>query len=184
MDLTGLADATTQKFHAAVAKECPCVLRNNEAFVLEEFEFRTKPGAPDPTEVATWIANCLLPNRPEYAGTLKRFMTHLVVLHDDDFTHFARYATEVTARIKLNYDTKTVSEGALFYQEFLPAEALMYAVVPVNQARGRAGTKADILFDRLHSDLVKAKVLQIGGDETTGKGYCGVRLTAGTGGGK
>jgi len=50
----------------------------------------------------------------------------LAIVDDDTFTHFARYSTEVTARIGLDYEHKTVRQGALFYQEFLPAECVFY----------------------------------------------------------
>ena len=62
-----------------------------------------------------------------------------VVLSDDDFSHFARHATEVSARIALDYNTKTVAGTALFYQEFVPAETLFYSLVLANASRARAG---------------------------------------------
>jgi CRISPR-associated protein Cmr4 len=64
----------------------------------------------------------------------------LAVLNDTDFTYFVEHATEVTARIRLNNETKTVDKGALFYQEFLPAETLMYTVV-LGSASRKAGTE-------------------------------------------
>ncbi|HEX4613493.1 MAG TPA: hypothetical protein VH092_35250, partial [Urbifossiella sp.] len=97
-------------------------------------------------------------------------------------THFARYATEILARIKLNYESKTVDGGALFYQEFLPAETLLYSVVLANPARGRKDIPAADLLGRLAGFL--PPVLQVGGDESVGKGYCGVRLTTANGGAK
>ena len=163
------------RFEAVSVANSECRLKDG-AIVLEEFEFR--PAAGDPTRVGEWLAETLLPDTPAYAGTRDRISRHLVVMHDDEFTHFARYATEVTARIKLDYQTKTVSNGALFYQEFLPTETLFYAVVLVNPARGRRGpTSATELRTRLMGYV--PPVLQIGGDETTGKGYCGVRLNTG-----
>jgi CRISPR-associated protein Cmr4 len=95
----------------------------------------------------------------------------LVVLNDDDFTHFVRHATEITARIKLNQDTKTVDKGALFYQEFLPAETLLYSVVLGTASRKPGDPSSSeamlaYLFQQLPEDL------QFGGDETTGKGIC------------
>ena len=102
----------------------------------------------------------------------------MVVLHDDDFTHFVRHATEIVARIGLNSETKTVKQGALFYQEFLPSETILYAVVFANASRreGKAAQAAGML-EYLRGQL--PKVLQIGGDETTGKGLCAVRLCDG-----
>ena len=60
--------------------------------------------------------------RSRISGNTESPQTHLVVLHDDDFTHFVRHATEVVARVGLDYGSrKTVKQGALFYQEFLPS---------------------------------------------------------------
>jgi CRISPR-associated protein Cmr4 len=123
------------------------------------------------------VADTLLPAEPAYAPTRARFARQLLVAHDDDFTHFARYATEVAARIGLDYETKTVREGALFYQEFLPAETLFYSVVLVNAARTRAADRsAGDLLHALEGLLARVPTLQVGGDETTGKGYCWVRF--------
>jgi CRISPR-associated protein Cmr4 len=159
---------------------CACVV--NGRLVLEEFDFKVATG--DAKSVADWVAANVLPDTPAYATTRRRFPEHFVVLSDNDFTHFAQHATEVTARIGLNYDTKTVKEGALFYQEFLPAETLFYSVVLVNAARTRTGgADAAALLQSLGGYLGKILVLQVGGDETTGKGFCGIRFRQ-TGGGR
>jgi CRISPR-associated protein Cmr4 len=155
----------------AAGDACACLIEKKQV-VLEEFDF-TRAGD-DASSVATWVAETLLPRTPAYEATRRRFAQHFLVLHDDDFTHFARHATEVSARIGLNYETKTVKEGALFYQEFLPTETLLYAVVLANPARGRGGQKAADLLLFLHEQL--PPVLQVGGDETTGKGYCAIHL--------
>lgn len=162
------------KFTAVSLPQSPCRLAD-DALVLEEFEFR--PAAGDPGPAAAWLADNLLPDTPAYHGTRERLKTALAVLHDDDFTYFARYATEVLARIKLNYETKTVSGGALFYQEFLPAETLLYSVVLANPTRGRTEKTAAGLMAAFEGFVRPIKVLQVGGDESVGKGYCGVRLT-------
>jgi CRISPR-associated protein Cmr4 len=163
--------------HAVIASGSPCLV--GDKVVLEEFEFSKTDG--DPAVAAGWIAEKLLPDRPAFAGTVARFRHHFVILGDDDFTHFARHATEVQARVGLNYETKTVREGALFYQEFLPAETLFYAVVLANTARARFDAKpAAAVLDTLTGHL--PAVLQIGGDETTGKGYCATRFFAAGGG--
>ena len=95
----------------------------------------------------------------------------VAILDDSDFTHFVRHATEVTARIKLNHDTKTVDKGALFYQEFLPAETLLYSVVLSSASRKPDdSSSAEAMTKYLFRQL--PEYLQIGGDETTGKGIC------------
>jgi CRISPR-associated protein Cmr4 len=102
----------------------------------------------------------------------------LAILNDTDYTYFVKHATEVTARIRLNSETKTVDKGALFYQEFLPAETLLYSVVLGARSR-KEGTdgSAEAMLQYLTRKL--PEYIQIGGDETTGKGICRVRTEGG-----
>ncbi|RME73476.1 MAG: type III-B CRISPR module RAMP protein Cmr4, partial [Planctomycetota bacterium] len=93
--------------------------------VLEEFELQAKQD-----ETAANVAGALadmLPAPPSYDATRERMKTHLAIVDDEQFTHFAQYATEVVARIGLDYARKTVRKGALFYQEQLPPECLFYS---------------------------------------------------------
>jgi CRISPR-associated protein Cmr4 len=105
----------------------------------------------------------------------------VTILNDTDFTYFVRYATEVTARIKLNHDTKNVDKGASFYQEFqefLPAETLLYSLVLGSASRRpEDASSAEAMMKYLFQLL--PEYLQIGGDETTGKGIC--RIVKGDG---
>lgn len=144
--------------------------------MLEEFEFQRSG---DCAELAKWLAEAAVNDD----FTRDRLKTHLVVLSDDDFNHFVRHATEVAARIALDYDRKTVKDGALFYQEFLPPETLFYSLLLAHDSRQQsngdkqagAELKAGDVLSWLDGHL-KPNVLQIGGDETTGKGLCKVRI--------
>jgi CRISPR-associated protein Cmr4 len=159
---------------AIVADGCPCLI--DDRLVLEEFEFTRLPKLITPA-LAEWLATHLLPDTAAYRPTRARFQKQLVVLSDNDFTHFVRHATEVCARVGLDYETKTVKSGALFYQEFLPAETLLYSVVLVNPSRSRRAGDAAALLNSLRQHL--PNILQIGGDETTGKGFCGIQFSGG-----
>ncbi len=142
---------------------------NERRIVLEELEFL---GTEDDSEkVADFLADETLRD----PGSSLRFRERLCVLSDDDFTFFVRNATEVVPRIALNYETKSVRKGALFYQEFLPPETLLYSLVLAGGSR-RDGkeTSASEILDYLEKSL--PELLQIGGDETTGKGLCATRL--------
>jgi CRISPR-associated protein Cmr4 len=148
----------------------PLIVDGNK-LVLEEFEFERTS---DADAVAAWVSQRAVGDE----ATQERLQSHLVVLHDDDFTHFVRHATEVVARVGLDYERKTVKQGALFYEEFLPAETLFYSVVLASASRrdGHGKSAADIL-KYLGDNL--PPILQIGGDETIGKGLCAVRLDSG-----
>jgi CRISPR-associated protein Cmr4 len=138
------------------------------SLIIEEFEFKRKLSA---DELADWIAKSAVKDEP----TGQRIKTHLAVIPDNDFTHFVRYATEVTARIGLDHDTKTVKTGALFYEEFLPAETIFYALVLASESRkkGKNMNAAEVV-SYLEKNL--PPFLQVGADETIGKGICACNL--------
>jgi CRISPR-associated protein Cmr4 len=139
-----LPEANPKEGQACAVAGCRCISPSKK-LVLEEFSFSCH-------EMAKAI-----PAPP--IGSLDP--ARIVVVHDDDFTHFAQHATEVTARIGLDSTTKTVKDGALFYEEFLPAETLLYSLV-LRSARGNGVEWTPPAF------------AQIGGDETIGKGLCAV----------
>lgn len=168
----GLAlPAAPAKDKALCQQDSPLLVDGKKQLVLEEFEFER---AADAGKVPAWIAS----HAVDDDFTSKRLQSHLVVLDDEYFTHFVRHATEVVARIALDYERKTVKGTALFYEEFLPAETLFYSVVLASASRRAGhGKTAQQMLDYLHQKL--PRVLQIGGDETIGKGLCVVRLSAG-----
>lgn len=147
------------------------LLVDNNKLVLEEFEFTRTGTARD---VADWLAD----NAIEDAATRKRIKTHLCVIHDNYFVHFVNHATEIVARTRLDYKTKTVKSGALFYQEVLPPETLFYALLLAEKSH-KPGCEmtAEQVLEYSMSKL--PSILQIGSDETIGKGLCAVRLTVG-----
>jgi len=149
------------------ARDSP-LLADKDRLLLEEFEFTRSDAC---KEVSEWIAKHVIRDD----GTADRLRSHLVVIPDDDFTHFVRNATEVVARVGLDYDNKTVRKGALFYEEYLPPETLLYSLVTATESRRQSNRMpATEILNRLVSDA--PSILQIGGGETVGKGLCAVRL--------
>ncbi len=113
--------------------------------------------------------------------------THLCVIPDDDMSYLLETATEVVARVRLNDDLKVVEEGALWYEESLPAESILYGIVQTENARrefefdghGRGKHDASAV-----ATIVRAvshdKTLQFGGKATVGRGLCSVRFAGGS----
>ena len=141
---------------------------NDETVVLEEYDFHRRGN------YEAW-ATALAARITGDAALQDRFKARLAILSDNDFGHFVRYATEVTARIGLEAWTKTVKNGALFYQEVLPPETLFYSVI---RSEHRTGTpkemEAAAAMDWLRETV--PDVIQIGADETIGRGFCATRM--------
>ena len=158
---------SVQKDRAVCAENSPLVAHDGR-LLLEEFEFLRDGGA---GKIADWIADQVV----EDEATKRRIRSHMAVLHDDDFTHFVRNATEVAARVGLDYERKTVRTGALFYEEYLPAETLFYSLVMASDSRRKEHTKsAPEMLAWLRGKA--PRTLQIGGGETVGKGFCAIRF--------
>lgn len=163
---------------ALIADDCPLVVAEEYLQLDDE---TLKVGTPRITDLARWIAEHCLPVGDDYEATRRRMSRQFVIVPDNVFTGFCKYATEVVARIGLDYNTKTVKPGALFYQELLPAESLMYSLALVNDSRGGGTSRSGSdLLESLKSLLAGAEVLQVGGDETTGKGFCSIHISEAT----
>ncbi|MGB4176393.1 MAG: type III-B CRISPR module RAMP protein Cmr4 [Bacillota bacterium] len=144
---------------------------NNEALVygsdtliLEERQLKAV-GAP-PEDIIDAIGSLLF-----HDATKERLKRQFVVLSDDDFRWFAQYGLPIQARNKLAENTKQ-SEN-LWYEETLPPDTIMYALV---MARTPDGIDyIDNLFSEAHTPY-----LQLGGNETTGQGWFAVTVLKGS----
>lgn len=122
-------------------------------------------------EVQQWaetIASQLYPESvADYQIWREEFIKRFVILPDDHFSFLADTATEVRIRIKIERETRIVKDGALWSEENLPAESVLWGVVGVNKARDKSGRSAEDL-----SKLLPAgeSHLQIGGKHTVGRG--------------
>lgn len=101
--------------------------------------------------------------------TRKRLGGQLVVVSDDDFAWFCRYALPIAARNFLERDTK-VSKN-LWYEESLPPDTVLYTLI---MARDDASaTSLTTLFPN------EDPYLQLGGNETVGHGWVAITVQAG-----
>jgi len=105
-----------------------------------------------------------------------RFCERFAVLSDDVFSFLCETGTEVMAHIKIDDDKKTAQDGALWYEESLPAETLMSGLIWCDRVYG-GGTPKDLVNAICPSD--KAMLLQLGGKGTVGKGQALCRFRDG-----
>jgi CRISPR-associated protein Cmr4 len=153
--------------------------------VLEEYDFQWLDGNDQQTaldELATELAK-FLPETFEYQPYRERLSTHLVIVSDEDFTHLVTTATEVVTRIKLNERKTTTGDGGnMWVEEFLPSDCVFYALALAMPPRsGNANSsiqEADGVLNFLR-DNIRPDLIQIGGDETVGRGWMRVRMWEG-----
>lgn len=151
---------------------------NSNKLVLEEYTFEVNDvnGAKNNVnEFGEWLSLNLFDGQGYFANKL---MTDIVVLNDDDFTDFVNLSTEVLTRTKIDNETGTVAEGALFTEEYLPAETLLYTnVLTAAEFATGEDKKASKQFEKeenlrkfFSEFILKDNVFQIGGNATLGKG--------------
>lgn len=164
----------------------------NGKVVLEEFAFDAEVDE-NAKKIAEWLAKEAFPQSDEYKPFREWLPERFVILPDDAFRDFTQLATEVITRIRLDPEKKTVAEGALWSEEHLPSETLLYApifiskplapkdIVP-NEFKENGKPSAQKVLKFLE-ELTKRRDeepyldrLQIGGDETIGRGIVKVRL--------
>jgi len=103
---------------------------------------------------------------PEGMPELERFL----LVSDEMFDYCVSSCTEIQTQIKINSATGTAEDGALRYQELLPADSLLYSIVYYSRSAGLNELQADMI-QRHIEDVIK-DFIQIGGDETLGRGIC------------
>jgi CRISPR-associated protein Cmr4 len=145
--------------------------------VLEEFCFTVKPHE-QVTQIAKWLADHAFPSGDEYKYFRNKVQRSLVILPEDDFRDFTQFATEVVTRIRIDQEKKTVAGGALWSEEHLPSDTLLYA--PLYASRPRTdkspnGLKTAEGVLKFVRDL-KLDRIQLGGDETVGRGIVKLRF--------
>jgi CRISPR-associated protein Cmr4 len=144
----------------------------DQAVFLEEYRFTVKQQDLSPLIKAL---AALMRESKESASLENDLRKQLIIVSNDDFTYLAQHATPVNAHIALDSTTKTVLNGALWYEETLPPETLLYSGLSAHAARNG---KAEFTSEKVLAfvvDLFKEKPwLQLGGNETVGMGWCAV----------
>jgi CRISPR-associated protein Cmr4 len=116
--------------------------------------------------VSLWskeLGGMLFKEDPAWQEILKQ---RLCVVSDDVLGYLIETATEITARIRLHEEKKTVERGALWYEEALPTESVLASLVVTTNSEDVFGTILPLT----------EKTLQFGGNATTGRGLCKAHL--------
>ena len=171
--------------------EGDCLLANpgllaGDKLHLEAFEYTaTDQESASVRAIAADLANRALPADDAYAFFRRKLQSDLVVLSDTDFAYFAHNAMLVEPHVRIDPDTGTASDGGLFYTENLPPESLLVAPMLASQTRtGRKRDEKENWEDATGVMLkirtvIDGRLLQIGGDVTTGRGLVVAKMVEG-----
>ncbi|MDO4896850.1 MAG: type III-B CRISPR module RAMP protein Cmr4 [Moraxella sp.] len=148
-----------------------CVIDNKYGTVfLEEFALTTITAGLD--KVSETLAK-------DFNLDKSALDSQLCVVSDDLFSYLAQNSTPVNAHIALD-DNKTVKVGALWYEETLPPETVMYSVIQCTSSRKKGlDLNADEVAFILQSMFGNEPFLQVGGNETVGMGWFEVKFVQG-----
>lgn len=99
----------------------------------------------------------------------------VAIVPDDLFTNIVQMATEIVARVKISAETGTVERGGLWYEEYLPSDSLLYSVVAIGKPKKAVKGLSTTDLAKLLG-IFDGKFIQVGGNETVGKGFVKVKV--------
>lgn len=158
--------AVSDKEHLAI---------NGQNVVLEEYAFEVQENI-NISQIAGKLA--------ELTGN-DEIPKKLVILSNDDFKDFVNLSTEVITRTKIDNETGTVDKttGALFTEEYLPTETIMYSLALATTVFNKDSSLREKLKNENEvMEFFKAgfannkDVMQIGGNATIGKGIVTIKV--------
>lgn len=117
---------------------------------------------------AETLATAVFPTSPEWQ---EEFRKRFAVVPDDRFTFLCETAVEVTPRVRLSHERKSVERGGLWYEEYLPAEAILSGIVWCDRIYAKKGQQPSVSPAQLFQKFCSGEAtLQLGGKATIGKG--------------
>jgi CRISPR-associated protein Cmr4 len=152
-------------------------LEDGGRIFLEDLDFAGK-GCTTTTEWAKRLAEWVFPG-DENEAWRGRFVERFAVVPDTVFDFLTETGTEVSARVRIDDDLKTVKQGQLWSEESLPAETILAGLVCCDRVYARRSndvSAADLVRDYATLPLS----LQIGGKATIGRGRVRCVFTSST----
>lgn len=153
-----------------IAVTAESALKHNDKVILEDLDLTIDAnGAGAVSALAEQLAAAVFSGDAEWTGIFKK---RLAVVNDDTFGYLCETATQVTARVRIDEEKKTVAPRALWYEEAVPAEAIFAGPV---LCQPRNGAASNTMYDL----LTKVSLIQLGGNASVGRGFVRVCLTGG-----
>lgn len=154
-----------------VASTAPLV---SEVVILEEYAY----GAIESSDIRAFAKELseIIFSTPELSYWKDLLQRNLVILSDNDFRDFTQMSTEVITRTKIDNETGTVDKdnGALFTEEYLPNDAVLYASIFASDEYGKQDENkrmnAKDVMNHIVRNIKEIPYFQLGANATIGKG--------------
>lgn len=165
-------------------------IARSKSFIIEDLEYEAQED-PMVDELARWLAEKAVPVSEGYKPFAGRLPSQLAVVTDSEMKYLSEHATEVVTRVKIDNEKGIVADGALWTEESLPAETLLWSVMFFAKEReakprpssDKAGNDAkrtllepQDLQKKVQDELAAMTRIRLGGDRTVGRGIVGIRL--------
>jgi len=105
-------------------------------------------------------------------------LRRVICVSDQMYSYCVVSCTEVQTNIKIDSERGTAAPGALRYEELLPSDSVLYSLIlfsdsyEAEDSKIESKAKAETLRNEIKQTI--DSFIQIGGDETLGKGICKV----------
>lgn len=175
-DVQGLENCTPTESQLTVS--------DNKVVVLEEFTFKVNEDD-RADKIANYLDGMIFPDDPVFDFWKEKLRKDIIILSDDDFKSFITTSTEVIARTRIDSETGTVQRGALWTEEYLPQDTILYSIAMATHVRIESGTKGILngaTPDEEAQNVIEyfrqaiPEVIHIGGNQTIGKGIVRINM--------
>jgi CRISPR-associated protein Cmr4 len=174
-------------------QEGNCLISNettifiDDQIVLEEYTFKAEKKN-EVKEIAKFFAHKIFPQQENdaYKFWSEKLEKDLVILSDDDFEQFVTSSTEVITRTRIDDVTGTVKSGALWTEEYLPQDTILYSIAMASPVRVEKDDAKGIFKEDTPDKEAKKvlqffelgipDVIQVGGSQTIGKGVARIQI--------
>ena len=138
--------------------------------VLEDLDLaaREEEEEEEDSSLKAWATQIAQAAHPGDAKSQNDFITRFALLPDTMMDFLAETATEIRARIALDPATGTVRGGALWYEENLPAEAVLWGVYAISASNKPNDSRAEATLQNIMPG--PDTLLQLGGKAGVGRG--------------
>ena len=135
--------------------------QSEKTIVLDLLDIQAQ--ADDATEQwARTIAESVYPDDTESRAYLH---DRIIVLPDNLFMFLTQTAMDIRSRIRINQETGVVADGALWTEENLPAESVLWGGYAIQERDGQTGS--EVSFQGV---MQTSPLIQLGGNASTGSG--------------